>query len=189
MNPLSDPRKENAEALSTAAGASPATAPEPWMRGTHTELDVVRRAVVHALELALEDAERWAAELTDAQMFSAPSGLAPVAFHLRHAVRSLDRLLTYAEGRQLDARQLADMRTESDPGTAEDVRQEFRQGIASALDRLRATDPGSLDQPRGIGRKRLPSTVGGLLIHCAEHTQRHVGAMIVTAKLVRAAGL
>ncbi len=32
---------------------------EPWMRGTHRELDVVRRAVIHALELAEEDVEKW----------------------------------------------------------------------------------------------------------------------------------
>jgi hypothetical protein len=30
---------------------------EPWMRGTLTELDPVRRAVFHALELAVEDVD------------------------------------------------------------------------------------------------------------------------------------
>ena len=30
-------------------------AAEPWMRGTHPELDALRRGVVHALELAAED--------------------------------------------------------------------------------------------------------------------------------------
>jgi uncharacterized damage-inducible protein DinB len=32
----------------------------------------------------------------------------------------------------------------------------------------------------------LPSTVGGLLVHCAEHTQRHVGQMVTTAKVLMA---
>jgi uncharacterized damage-inducible protein DinB len=35
-----------------------------------------------------------------------------------------------------------------------------------------------------VGREQLPATVAGLLIHCAEHTQRHVGQMVTTAKVV-----
>jgi len=31
----------------------------------------------------------------------------------------------------------------------------------------------------------LPTTIAGLLIHCADHTQRHVGQMITTVKVVR----
>jgi hypothetical protein len=41
-----------------------------------------------------------------------------------------------------------------------------------------------LNDPRYIGKKRLPSTVLGLLVHVAEHTQRHLGQAITTAKLV-----
>ncbi|SPE40016.1 conserved hypothetical protein [Candidatus Sulfopaludibacter sp. SbA3] len=36
-----------------------------------------------------------------------------------------------------------------------------------------------------MGRKRLPTTVIGLLTHIAKHTQRHVGQAIVTARLAR----
>jgi len=39
-----------------------------------------------------------------------------------------------------------------------------------------------------VGRMRLPTTVIGLLVHIAEHTQRHVGQAISAAKLVRAWG-
>src|SRR5579875_3900703 len=103
---------------------------EPWMRGTHGELDPVRRAVVHALELADEDAERWCAPLSEGQMFARPAGLPPVAFHLRHMVRSLDRLLTYAEGQALDEEQLAKLRTEMAETTTAEVLREFRAGLA-----------------------------------------------------------
>jgi hypothetical protein len=34
--------------------------------------------------------------------------------------------------------------------------------------------------------KLLPTTVGGLLVHVADHTQRHVGQAITTAKIVTA---
>ena len=42
----------------------------------------------------------------------------------------------------------------------------------------------NLETPRKVGKKQLPTTVGGLLVHVADHTQRHVGQAIVTAKLV-----
>lgn len=155
------------------------------MRGTHGELDPLRRAVVHALEQAGEDAERWCGALDDEAMFARPGGLPPVAFHLRHAVRSLDRLLTYADDRQLSQEQLAALGTEMREGTADEVREEFRTGLARAMERVWAFAPDVYAAPRGIGRKRLPTTVAGLLIHCAEHTQRHVGQMVTTAKLVR----
>ena len=157
------------------------------MRGTHEELDPLRRAVIHALELAEEDVARWCGGLDDEAMFARPAEVAPVAFHLRHIARSLDRLLTYAEGRQLDEAQLAALRTEMDPGTAAEVVAEFREGIRVAKNRVRSFDPQSYAEARSVGRKRLPTTVGGLLIHCAEHTSRHVGQAVTTAKLVSAA--
>lgn len=156
------------------------------MRGTHGELDGVRRAVVHALDQAGEDGERWAAGLTTEEMHARPAGVASVAFHLRHLVRSLDRLLTYAENRALDEGQLGALRTEMEAGEATDeVMREFRKGLARAGERVRAIAPERYGEARGIGRARLPTTVVGLLIHCAEHTQRHVGQMVVTAKVVR----
>ena len=157
---------------------------EPWMRGTHEELDPLRRAVIHALELAEEDVARWCGGLGDEAMFARPAGVAPVAFHLRHIARSLDRLLTYAEDRSLDQAQLAALKTEMNPGSATEVMEEFREGIESAKERVRKFAPESYAEARGVGRKRLPTTVGGLLIHCAEHTSRHVGQAVTTAKLV-----
>lgn len=157
---------------------------EPWMRGTHGDVPPVLRAVVHALELAEEDAEKWAAALSEEQMFARPVGLPCVAFQLRHIARSLDRLLTYAEGRMLDEGQLAALRTEMDAGSAAEVMEEFRAGVARAKARLLRFTPEMFAEARGIGRKQLPTTVVGLLVHCAEHTQRHVGQMVTTVKVV-----
>ena len=162
---------------------------EPWMRGTHGELDPVRRGVVHALEQAAEDGERWAAGMDDEAMHRRVAGLPSVAFHLRHAVRSLDRLLTYAEDRALDEAQMEALGTEHEAGQeAAAVMAEFRAGITRAAERVRQLRPEQFEEARGIGRKRLPTTVAGLLIHCAEHTGRHAGQMVTTAKLVEAAG-
>jgi hypothetical protein len=158
---------------------------EPWLRGTLSEVEPVRRAVLHALELASEDVSRWAGDLNDVEMFARPAGLPSVAFQLRHIARSLDRLMTYAEGKQLDERQLAELNTESDGGEVSEVLAEFRAGLQRAMARVLAIDPGSFAEVRGVGRKWLPTTVVGLLIHCAEHTQRHCGQMVTTAKVVR----
>lgn len=156
------------------------------MRGMHGELDVVRRAVIHALELAEEDVVKWCGGLSDPEMMERPGDVAPIAFHVRHIVRSLDRLLTYAENRMVDEAQMRALKSEMDPASAEEVLREFREGIANAKERVRAFHPASYDEGRGIGRKRLPTTVGGILIHCAEHTARHVGQAVTTAKLVAA---
>ncbi len=100
--------------------------------------------------------------------------------------RSLDRLLTYAEGGSLDEGQLAALGTEKEAGLAAAVWAEFRERLDAAKVRVAAVEPANYKEIRGIGRKQLPTTVGGLLIHCAEHTQRHAGQMVVTAKLARA---
>jgi hypothetical protein len=133
-------------------------------------------------------------------MFARPAGLPPVAFQLRHIVRSLDRLLTYAErglpgSDELPVRQLpvlseAQMKaleTEMDGGTAAGVLEEFRVGMRRAMGRVLAIAPETFAEPRGVGRQVLPTTVVGLLIHCAEHTQRHAGQMVTTVKVVTAA--
>lgn len=162
--------------------------PEPWMRGTHAELGPVQRAVVHALEQTLEDAERWCATLNTRQLNATPHNLPSVAFHLRHIARSLERLRTYAAGHRLQDEQLAALGTEHD--AAEDtaaVMMEFRAGVREAIAWAEDVRTDQFAEPRGIGRQQLPTTVAGLLVHCAEHTQRHTGQFITTAKLVLAA--
>ena len=161
-----------------------ATQPEPWLRGTHTEIEAVQRAVVHALELAKEDLHKWCATLTDEQLNATHGKIASVAFHLRHIGRSIDRLLSYAEGKQLSTEQMDGLRSEAAKGANRDgLFAELDAAIELAIGRVRAFAPGDLEHARGVGKKQLPTTVGGLLVHVADHTQRHVGQAITTAKL------
>jgi uncharacterized damage-inducible protein DinB len=163
--------------------------PEPWLRGTLGDVPVVPRAALHALDLAKEDLQRWCGGLTEADLNARPAGIAPVAFHLRHIARSIDRLLTYAEGGQLDAEQAAALETEQDAGANHrELFAEIESALARSAARIRAIDPDQLGEPRKVGKKGLPSTVGGLLVHIADHTQRHVGQAITTAKIVKAGG-
>ncbi len=161
--------------------------PEPWLRGTLTDVPAVPRAVLHALEMAKEDIEKWCGDLTDAQLNARPTGIAPVAFHVRHIVRSADRLLTYAEGGQLTPVQIAALKTEVDAASArQELFAEFHAGLENVAARVRALAQKPLDQPRVVGKQKLPTTVAGLLVHVADHTQRHVGQAITTAKIVAA---
>ena len=160
---------------------------ESWLRGGEGDVPAVPRAVLHALQLAEEDLHRWCANLSDSELNERPAGMAPVAFHIRHIARSLDRLLTYAEARDLDVAQTKTLQTELEPGaTREDLFAELTAALANAARRARALARTNFEEKRTVGKKRLPTTLGGLLVHVADHTQRHVGQAITTAKIVAA---
>ena len=164
------------------ASSSP---PEPWLRGTLTEVGAVPRAVLHALELAGEDLAKWCESLTDAEFDKQPHSLPSVAFQIRHIARSIDRLLTYAEGKSLSAEQLEALRQESQPtASSQSVLEELSEALVRAAARVRALAKSDLEQARSVGKKALPTTLGGLLVHVADHTQRHVGQAITTAKIL-----
>lgn len=163
------------------------TLPEPWLRGTLSDVPAVPRAVLHALELGAEDVERWCGGLSDEQLNNRPAELAPVAFHLRHLARSLDRLLTYAEGASLSENQMKALESEMDPGaTRHELFDELSAALATSTMRIRHLAHSDMEAPRPVGRKGFRTTLGGLLVHIADHTQRHVGQAITTAKIVQA---
>ena len=166
---------------------SETTQPEPWLRGTLTEISPVPRAVLHALELAKEDLTRWCGNLNDEQLNARPADVAPIAFHIRHIARSVDRLLTYAEGNQLNEEQLTALKNELTPDAIRhDLFAELNTTLAKCATRIAQIDTARSDELRYVGNKQLPTTVGGLLVHIADHTQRHVGQAITTTKIVTA---
>ncbi len=161
---------------------------EPWLRGTLSEAPAVVRAVLHALELARQDVTHWCRGLTGLEVNARPMELPSIAFHVQHICGSLDRLLTYAEGKQLGPEQLGALKRESESSgiMAHVLLRNFERAIEDASRRVRAFAGCDLEQPRNVGRQQLPTTVGGLLVHIADHTQRHVGQAITTAKVVMA---
>lgn len=162
------------------------TRPEPWLRGTHPGVPAVPRGVLHALELAQEDLWEWCFGLSDEELNGRPLGIAPVAFHLRHIARSMDRLLTYAEGGALDEAQLSLLKCELEPDATHDqLFVELEDALNRSAQRVRALASADFAEQRGVGKKQLTATLGGLLAHIADHTQRHVGQAITTAKLVK----
>jgi hypothetical protein len=160
--------------------------PEPWLRGPIEGLGPLVAPILYAFQQAREDLARFTEGLTTEQIWARPHGFGPVGFHLRHIAGSVDRLMTYLEGRALDEAQMAALQAEMEPdATRDELLAVVDAAFAKAEGVVRGIDPKALAEPRGVGRKQLPTTVIGLLTHIAEHTQRHVGEAIVTAKLAR----
>ena len=165
------------------------TPPEAWLRGPIEGIPAPLQPVAHALVQAREEARALLQDFPRELLWTRPSGVASVGFHLRHAAGVVDRLFTYARGETLSDAQrrvLAQESSESESaGDVADLLNAFDAQVDRALDQLRATRPETLSETRLVGRQRLPSTVFGLLFHAAEHTQRHIGQMLVTARLQR----
>ena len=160
---------------------------EPWLRGPIPDVDPLVAPILYAFQQAREDLRRHTEGLTGDQIWATPHGFGSVGFHLRHIAGSTDRLMTYLEGQALNSEQMKALQAEDQPGGP------VREELLAELDRVflrsegvvRSLDPSKLAEGRTVGRKRLPTTVIGLLTHIAEHTQRHVGQAISAAKLAR----
>jgi hypothetical protein len=161
---------------------------EPWMRGPLASVDLLVQPLLFSFQQAREDLDRWTADLTTEQLWARPFELGPVGFHVRHIGGSVERLLVYALGGELSDKQIADLKSEMNPGASRpELFAQFASRLQAAERTVRGLNVQQWTEPRFIGRKRLPTTLGGLITHIAEHTQRHVGEAIVTAKVVRAA--
>jgi uncharacterized damage-inducible protein DinB len=142
--------------------------------------------LVFSFQQAREDLARFTEGFTAGLIWQRPHGLNSLGRELRHIAGSVDRLMTYLEGRQLSEAQLAELKSEDQPGASRDeLLARIDEAFARAEAVIRSLDPSALAEPRAVGRKQLPTTVIGLVVHIAEHTQRHVGQAIAAAKLAR----
>ena len=158
------------------------------MRGPIAGIDPMLMPVAHALVQAREDLQRLAPAVPAEQVWVRPGGAASIGFHVKHLGGALDRLFTYARDERLSDAQKVALRSEGEPGTPPaslvDLVNEVSAQIDRALDQLRRTSRDQLLEHRGIGRAQLPSNVLGVLFHAAEHSTRHAGQVITTAKIL-----
>jgi uncharacterized damage-inducible protein DinB len=161
--------------------------PEVWLRGPLPDYIDELQPVAHSLLQVREEIEAVVA-LPPEKLWARPGGAASIGFHLKHLAGSLDRLLTYANGKQLSAAQRQALMDEGQSSaTAErpdTLVRTAQSTIDRALNQIRTTPLCTLDETREVGRDRLPSTVLGLLFHAAEHAQRHSAQIITTAKIL-----
>ena len=165
------------------------TLPEVWLRGPLPGVTSVLQPVGHALLQAREEVEAIMQDFPEQKLWDRPAGVASVGFHLQHFSGVLSRLFTYARGESLDAAQREALAAEQEPSranvTIQGLVQAFRREVDRAIEALRTIDERTLTEPRAVGRNKLPSTKLGLIVHAAEHTQRHVGQLLVTARILR----
>ena len=164
---------------------------EVWLRGQPVDdVPPLLQPVAHGLLQCGEEIAAIVPRLAADLLWATPSGAASIGFHVRHAAGALDRLFTYARDEALSPAQFALLKGEGEPDWGADVGARLAAGfdaaVSRAIDQLRRTDPATLLDPRVVGRARMPSTVIGLLFHAAEHTQRHVGQIVTTARIVSA---
>lgn len=159
---------------------------EPWMRGPLAGVEPLVQPLFFSFTQVREDLARYTEGITQEQLWRRAGALPALGFHLRHIAGSVERLTAYLVNESLTDAQLAFLKAESEPGaTLAELLLAIDATLRATETRLRTIDPATIHEPRYIGRKRLPTTVLGLLVHIAEHTQRHLGQAITTAKLVR----
>ncbi|OWP63557.1 metal-dependent hydrolase [Hymenobacter amundsenii] len=165
--------------------------PEVWLRGPVPGISPLLQPVAHSLLQAREELQTALVGFPAELLAARPAGVASVGFHLRHLAGVLDRMHTYARAQPLSEAQLAYLAAEetgpASPQTLSELLEQFSQRVEALLELLRVTPEAVLPESRAVGRASLPSTVVGLLVHAAEHTTRHLGQVLVTARLVQAA--
>jgi uncharacterized damage-inducible protein DinB len=161
---------------------------EAWQSGPLEGVSPLLMPAAHAVVQAKVDIAEHAAGLEVEELWLEPHGAASCGFHLRHLAGSIDRLLTYAKGEALTGEQFRFLKSEREPGEPPEEADSLVAAAAARIDEMmsliRATPDDTLFDERFVGRARLKTNVFGLLFHTAEHTQRHTGQLITTAKIV-----
>lgn len=159
---------------------------EAWLSGPVDGVDPLLMPAAHAFLQVKRDVARLIGGLSMDELWARPGASASIAFHAMHLAGATDRLLTYARGAALSDAQLAALRAEATRANVDGVVlvAEVEAALDAALAQIRATPRDSLADPREVGRKRLPSTVLGLIFHAAEHATRHAGQMATLHRIV-----
>ncbi len=162
---------------------------EVWQRGPLKEIPGLLQPIAHALLQAEEEIDEMMNNFLDDLLWQRPANVASPAFHLQHLSGVLERVFTYARNEPLTDFQLKQLHDEDvapqQNVSVQSLLERFKRQIKTAIIQLQNTDENTLKEYRGVGRKQLPSTVIGLLVHAAEHTMRHVGQLSVTVKILK----
>jgi uncharacterized damage-inducible protein DinB len=159
--------------------------PEPWLRGPLEGIHPFVMPVFFSFAQVREDLARHTAGLAPDALWKQING-ASLGFELKHIAGSVDRLATYLIGEQLSPKQLEELKHEHEPDA------DLNQLLAGLDEQFRRTEqqltqlsPDLIYEPRSVGRRALPTTVLGLIVHLCEHTQRHLGQAITLAKMLK----
>ncbi|MBC6999558.1 DinB family protein [Cytophaga sp. FL35] len=163
---------------------------EVWLRGPVEGIPALLQPAAHALLQTSEELKKYTDGISPEQLWEKPLGRASIGFHLQHITGVLDRMMTYSKGESLTESQFEFLRAEGKESSAirlENLITDFDNKLAEALSYFKTLPEEILTEKRTVGRKKLPSTVIGLLFHAAEHSQRHTGQLLFTASILKCA--
>ncbi|MBC7798634.1 MAG: DinB family protein [Pyrinomonadaceae bacterium] len=162
---------------------------ESWLEGALPQISKLLMPSAHALVQSKRDIQKTASGLTLTEIWLKPNFAPSAAFHLRHIAGSIDRLLTYARNESLTEKQFQILKAENDfdnlVTNVDEIVLPAIENIEKALQFILEVEESTLFEQRFVGREKLLTNVFGLLFHIAEHTQRHTGQLIATARIVR----
>ncbi|MBO0320839.1 DinB family protein [Muricauda sp. CAU 1633] len=161
---------------------------EYWLSGPIPDVPALLQPAAHALLQSVREIKIYLVDFPEEKLWEKPFGRASVGFHLRHLTGVLDRMLTYAKEESLTEAQfhfLKNEGSEENAPNAQHLIEDFENKVNEALDYFKTIPENALTDERFVGRKKLPSTVIGLLFHAAEHSQRHVGQLLVTVSALK----
>jgi uncharacterized damage-inducible protein DinB len=161
---------------------------EFWLAGPLPNIPDSLQPAAHALLQSERELKKYTADFPKELLWAKVGGRASVGFHMNHLTGVLDRLLTYAAGKPLSEMQYEFLKQE-DTFNLEtevvDLQELFSGKVAEALRYFEELPENTLLEKRTVGRKKLPTTVLGLLFHAAEHSQRHIGQLLVTVSVLK----
>lgn len=161
---------------------------EYWLKGPIPNVPGSLQPAAHALLQSEKELKEYTANFPKELLWAKASGRASVGFHMNHLTGVLDRLLTYAKGESLSPEQFNFLKQE---GTfnlqveVTDLQEQFSNKVEEVLQFFKNIPENTLLEERSVGRKKLPTTVLGLLFHAAEHSQRHIGQLLVTVSVLK----
>lgn len=160
---------------------------EFWLQGPVPGIPALLQPAAHALLQSKRELYSYTKDFPISLLWDRPFGRASVGFHMQHMAGVVDRMLTYAAAKPLSEAQFAYLKNEGTSNnelTITALVQQFNNQVEEALHYFKQIPEHTLTEIRTVGRKKLPSTVIGLLYHAAEHSQRHVGQLLVTVSIL-----
>ena len=161
---------------------------EFWLSGPVPDIPVLAQPAAHALLQSLRELKELLIDFPEEQLWKNVGERASVGFHAQHLTGVLDRLLTYAKGKELTSEQFIYLKSEGTPNTAITpiaLIRNFEAKVEEALNYFKTLNTETILTNRTVGRKHLPTNILGLIFHAGEHSQRHIGQLLVTASFLK----
>src|SRR4051812_44442728 len=107
---------------------------EVWLRGPVDGVPALLQPVAHALLQVVEEIEETMVSFPSNLLWKRPAGLASPGFHLLHMCGVMDRMCTYASGKQLSEEQFNFLRAEKEERNV--APQQLVLEISGAVDKV-----------------------------------------------------